>query len=66
MKVRKLIERLGGSAAVARKIGLSDQAIYHAMRRDRVSEMMGWRLLHAYPEQVSREELDLPEMDGAA
>jgi len=63
MQVRKLVERLGGSAAVARRIGLSNQAIYHAMRRDSISEMMGWRLLHAYPEQVTREELGLPSLD---
>ena len=65
--VREVVERLGGSAKVAREIGLSKQAIYHAMRRNEVSELMGWRILHVYGDKmVSREELGLPDLGRAS
>lgn len=61
--VREVIERLGGSAKVAREIGLSKQAIYHAMRRNEMSELMSWRLLHVFGELVAQEEVNVPDLN---
>ena len=66
MAVRQLVERLGGSAKVARDLGLSKQAIYHMMRRDQISEMVGWRMIHVYGDVVTREELGLPDLERAS
>ena len=61
MTVREVVERCGGSAKVARDIGLSKQSVYHAMRKDRMSEVMAWRILDKYAPLVKREDVGLPE-----
>jgi len=60
MTVREVVERCGGSAKVARDIGLSKQSVYHAMRKDRMSEVMAWRILDRYAPLVKREDVGLP------
>jgi DNA-binding transcriptional regulator YdaS (Cro superfamily) len=55
-EVRKLIESLGGAAAVARKIGVSRQAVFQW--GDYIPESSAWKLLRAYPDQLTVDDLD--------
>ena len=54
--VKKLIESLGGAAAVARRIGVSRQAVFQW--GDHIPESSAWKLLRAYPDQLTVDDLD--------
>ena len=55
-EVKKLIESLGGAAAVARRIGVSRQAVFQW--KDRIPESSAWKLIKAYPDQLTVDDLD--------
>jgi hypothetical protein len=65
MTVRKLVDSLGGSALVARKLKVAKPTVYAMMQKDAISEAMGWRFLHVWP-HLDRAELGLPDLDSAA
>jgi hypothetical protein len=54
--VKKLVASLGGAAVVARQIGVSRQAVNQW--RDRIPESSAWKLIKAYPDQLTVEDLD--------
>lgn len=47
-EIKELLESLGGAASVARRIGVTRQAVYQW--HTRVPEASAWRLLRAFPE----------------
>ena len=64
MDARQIIERLGGSAEVARKLKSEKNTVYQWMKRGVIPEAIGWRIIHVYGEQiVTRADLNLPQLD---
>jgi hypothetical protein len=66
---RKIVEKLGGSAEVARRLSVAKPTVYAWMQKGYIPEAMAWRILHVYGEAiVSKKALGLPSLrqEGAA
>ena len=64
MDARKIVDKLGGSAKVARDLGVAKPTVYAWMQKGYIPEAMAWRVVHVYGDAiVSKKELGLPELE---
>ncbi len=61
-----IINKLGGPAQVARKRGVTRQAVSKWATTGKIPEGSAYKMLHVYGNLVSKEELGLAEEDAKA